>query len=166
MMADATIKRLARGRGLTNTQGFYIYRNRRLIVAGSWLTRKLRRDLASQLVRIQVDLPSTLDEAWQIDVRKARATIPIAVRDRLIRIAQRAREISSASLNLRKSMPTGSKKPILWETTLLSDGRVSFQIDRKSPIIAAAMKNGLDGPSFKELLARIEKELPIQKVHA
>jgi hypothetical protein len=66
-------------RGWNGHQGFYIYRNQRLLVAGDWLGFWPRQDLY-RLARIRVDLPNTLDDHWQIDVTKSRAVPPPALR--------------------------------------------------------------------------------------
>lgn len=47
-------------------QGFYIYRNERLIVWGTWFGRQ--RDELTKYARIRVDIPNTLDEIWGIDI--------------------------------------------------------------------------------------------------
>lgn len=75
-------ERAAGPRGWTQSQGFYVYRGKRLLVDGEWLLPGLRKEDHYKLARIQVDIPNTLDADWQIDVRKARATPPMALRDR------------------------------------------------------------------------------------
>lgn len=77
-------------------QGFYVYRGKRLLVAGSWLglggVRTWTRDEASRLARIEVDLPTDLDRDWRIDVRKSQARPPGALRARLTAIGGRCRQ--------------------------------------------------------------------------
>jgi hypothetical protein len=77
--------------GYLRGQGFYIYRNRRLIIHGTWF-RMARQDEMTKLARVQVDIPNTLDHLWTIDVRKSRAQPPEAVRKRLRAILDRIRE--------------------------------------------------------------------------
>jgi hypothetical protein len=76
--------------GWTAQQGFYVYRNRRLLVAGSWLSlgrgRAWTKEEAHRLARIRVDLPNTADFAWKIDIRKSIARPPVEIRDRLTRL--------------------------------------------------------------------------------
>ncbi|MDP2782876.1 AIPR family protein [Devosia sp.] len=77
-------------------QGFYVYRGKRLLVAGSWLglggSRTWTRDEASRLSRIQVDLPTGMDRDWRIDVRKSQARPPGTLRGRLTAIAGHCRK--------------------------------------------------------------------------
>ena len=55
--------------GHLRTQGFYVYRGRRLIIAGSWLGMARQTEL-TKLCRIRVDIPNTMDSDWKIDVKK------------------------------------------------------------------------------------------------
>ena len=50
--------------GLTKDQGFYVYRNKRLLVWGTWF-RMHRKDELSKLARIRVDVPNALDHLWK-----------------------------------------------------------------------------------------------------
>ncbi|WP_316171747.1 ATP-binding protein [Bradyrhizobium sp. SZCCHNRI1058] len=87
--------------GWTAQQGFYVYRHRRLLSAGGWLglggSRAWTRDETSRLARIRIDIPNTADHDWRIDVRKAIARPPDAIRRPLQRIAEdvrrKAREV-------------------------------------------------------------------------
>jgi hypothetical protein len=87
--------------GWNAQQGFYVYRQRRLLSAGSWLglggSRIWTREEPSRLARIRIDIPNTADQDWRIDIRKAIARPPDAIRKRLQSIAddvrRRAREV-------------------------------------------------------------------------
>lgn len=76
-----------------------MYRNRRLILAGSWLGLPgLKRDPACNLARIRLDIPPSRDFEWKIDIRKSSARPPAGIRNELVRIARdvrsRARKIA------------------------------------------------------------------------
>jgi hypothetical protein len=85
----------------TAQQGFYVYRQKRLLSAGGWLglggSRTWTRDESSRLARIRVDIPNSADHDWRIDIRKAIARPPDAIRRRLQGLAddvrRKAREI-------------------------------------------------------------------------
>lgn len=82
-------------------QGFYVYREKRLLSAGGWLGlgkgRAWTREESSRLARIRIDIPNSADHDWRIDIRKAIARPPDAVRRRLQDIAddnrRKAREV-------------------------------------------------------------------------
>ncbi|WP_205514351.1 ATP-binding protein [Longitalea arenae] len=73
-------------RGWTEHQGIFLYRNKRLISDGSWLDLEFKKKENQRLCRIRIDIPNTLDQEWQIDVKKASAKIPDNIRKRVKRI--------------------------------------------------------------------------------
>ena len=77
--------------GWNAQQGFYVYRNRRLLLPGDWLGLGYAKEEHYKLARIRIDLPNSVDHEWQIDVRKSRARPPRSHRDDLRRIAQATR---------------------------------------------------------------------------
>lgn len=69
-------------RGWNQQQGFYFYRNNRLLQAGGW--SNLRSvDEHTKLLRIAVDFTSGLDTAFQINITKMKARIPSEIREKL-----------------------------------------------------------------------------------
>lgn len=77
------IKTLGGKEGLRKQQGFYVYRNKRLLVWGTWF-RMMRQGDLSKLARIRVDIPNTLDDLWTLDIKKSSALPPAEVRKNLI----------------------------------------------------------------------------------
>ena len=61
--------------GWNEQQGFYVYRNRRMLMAGNWL-ELFSKDEHTKLARIRVDLPNDVDFEWSLDVRKSRVILP------------------------------------------------------------------------------------------
>jgi hypothetical protein len=73
--------REASGPGSWNQQqGFYFYRNDRLLQAGGW-SHVRTRDEHIKLLRVAVHFPQTLDRAFAINVTKMRARFPPEVLD-------------------------------------------------------------------------------------
>ncbi|KUG58724.1 ATP-binding protein [Nesterenkonia jeotgali] len=70
--------------GMYAAQGFYFYRNRRLISHGGWANLGGRRD-STKHSRILVDLPNSTDDQWQLDVMKNKVVPPASVRRQLAR---------------------------------------------------------------------------------
>ena len=62
-------------KGWPAQQGFYVYRGKRLLLAGEWLGLR-RKEEHLKLVRIQVDIPNSMDSQWQIDIKKSKAYPP------------------------------------------------------------------------------------------
>jgi hypothetical protein len=67
-------------------QGFYVYRNDRLIQAGGW-NRLRTLDEHTKLARVAIDLPLGSDEVFRVNVAKMRVTIPRPLREPLMAIA-------------------------------------------------------------------------------
>lgn len=85
------IFRFAEGtKGWNEHQGFYIYRNERLLLAGDWLGL-FRKEEHYKLVRIQVDIPNSLDGDWQIDIKKSVARPPLIYREQIKNYAVKVR---------------------------------------------------------------------------
>lgn len=75
-------KEHGRPKGWNASQGFYIYRNDRLIQWGTWLKiRKAEPHLS--LARISLDFTSALDDVFGVTVDKSKVTLPEAVKERL-----------------------------------------------------------------------------------
>ncbi len=80
-------ERYAGPAGYVKNQGFYVYRQRRLIIHGTWFGLARQTEL-TKLARVRIDMPNGLDAAWKIDVKKASAQPPYQVRKRLRRIIE------------------------------------------------------------------------------
>ncbi|MGZ8903897.1 MAG: hypothetical protein ACXW0H_10130 [Methylobacter sp.] len=49
--------------GYLQNQGFYVYRNRRLIIKSTWF-RLIPREELTKWLRVRIDIPNTLDHLW------------------------------------------------------------------------------------------------------
>lgn len=84
----------------TNGQGFYVYRNKRLIIAGGWLGLA-RKSQLGKLARVEVNIPSSLDDDWTTDVKKSSIEIPYQVKARLKAAMQTPVNQSKRAYNYR-----------------------------------------------------------------
>lgn len=127
------------GRGWASQQGFYIYRNRRLIVSGSWLGLGFRREEPTSLARVRLDLPNHLDSDWQIDVRKSVARAPGALVPELRRIAEVVR-LRSASIYRHRGKilkPTRQGDVVQAWLQVTRGTKIAYQINRQHPLVSA-----------------------------
>ena len=62
-MSNKQQKELELNKGFAQTQGFYIYRNKRLISPGGWFGLE-RYQATTNLSRVRVDVPNFLDHEW------------------------------------------------------------------------------------------------------
>ena len=81
--SDMNEKELEKVRYGNDNQGFYIYRENRLIFGGGWPHRLYTKEPHLNLLRIELDFDHDLDEYFQIDIRKTRVIFPQALRDKM-----------------------------------------------------------------------------------
>ena len=97
----------------TAGQGLYLYRLNRLIASGGW-QGVIRKSESNKLARVEVKFGSDADQLWQLDVKKATATLPLAIRSRirdLIRgIAIMSGDVFVKRVRMRKTNPNS-----IWE---------------------------------------------------
>lgn len=152
--------------GLRNQQGFYIYRNRRLIIWGTWF-RLARKDELSKLARVRVDIPNSLDHLWTLDIKKSAAHPPEAVRINLRRTVERIRHVSGRTIIFRgRSADRGDITPG-WNEILDRDG-VRFDINRNHPSLKAFANQltKLEATAFDAVLAVIESSFPADALYS
>lgn len=159
--------------GLTSSQGFYIYRNKRLLVHGSWLhlgrgRKAWTKEEAFKLARIQVDITNQADSDWKLDIRKSRASPPAPARDRLERLASsvrdRARRVFAYRSGAVKTVKSSSETQLIWNVKNNQDG-VKYQINRSHPIISDILKGNPElSKALMSLITLIEVTVPVQRI--
>jgi hypothetical protein len=154
-------------RGWNQHQGFYVYRARRLLVAGDWLGLPFQKEEHYKLARIRIDLSNAMDRQWQIDVRKATARIPRDLRDELKRIAEATRSRAAEAYRYRGrriARQANVDRSFVWSTRV-SRGAVEYRIDREHPLIGQALEEAGEGRPALELALRVvEETLPVQAI--
>lgn len=150
-------------RDWTARQGFYIYRQDRLLVPGSWLGyRDWRKDEHHKLARIRISLPNTSDEDWQIDVTKSKARPPLSLREDLRRIGKTTRERARKVYSFRGERitgPGGQGVRHVWDQ-IIRHGRASYLINRQHPAIAALLADASLKSAAESALQIIEQSIP------
>lgn len=161
---SADVHQRAAGPGGWNArQGFYIYRNRRLLVPGDWLQLGFQKEEHSKLARIQVDIPTALDGAWQIDVKKSTARPPGVLRDELRRIAKVTRKRATEIYRHRGKVIARSAArddSFVWKR-IVRRGKVAYRVNREHPVVRETLtsSNG-QGAHVESLLRMIEETVP------
>ena len=157
-------------KGWNSQQGFYVYRENRLIVNGSWLgLKRLKIDEHTKLARIIIDIDSDLDLSWQLDILKSKATIPSGkIRDNLESIARNTRsEAEKVHRHRGKtvSRSVGASRSFMWNIVLKDDGSKTFTINRDFPLIKSIRENYVGNKKdINQLLTLIEKLLPTESI--
>jgi hypothetical protein len=157
--------------GWNAQQGFYIYRNKRLLAAGGWLglggSRVWTREESSRLGRIRVDIPNTADQDWKIDVKKSVARPPASLRPRLSGIAQDVRQLAREVFVHRGNFGPRAKADQverIWEPAAKSEN-VRYRIRRDHPAVQAAMPaDPAVRAAFEAVLVLAERTVPIDRI--
>ena len=153
--------------GWNAQQGFYVYRNRRLLLPGDWLGLGFMKEEHYKLARIQLDLSNSTDQEWEIDVRKSRARPPLPHRDDLRRIAQavRRRAVDVYRHRGKTIARTDTKSPMLVWQRHVRGNRVSYVINREHPLVRDALGTGsTDSRSLQQILRLVEEYVPVQQI--
>ena len=165
---------LSKPDGWIGQQGFYVYRNRRLIQSGGWLGltdesgKRWGNDAAHQLARIRVDITNGNDEDWEIDVRKSVARAPAYIKSKLKKYSTEARERASRVLSGRTQKDSRSKRDDItnvWSGTMGRGGEIKYKISRHHPLVSSALESSYDRSGFfKIALDLIENTVPVEKI--
>ena len=132
-VAKAIWDELGGPEGHLRSQGFYVYRERRLIIAGGWLGLARQREL-TKLARVRVDIPNTMDSDWKIDVRKASAQLPPVVRERLRKIVEKLQGTSKRTYQRRGRKLVSDENLPLWNR-VQKDGNIIYRPNTEHPSI-------------------------------
>lgn len=157
--------------GWTAQQGFYVYRNHRLLVAGSWLGlgqgRCWTKEEAHRLARIRLDIPNSADAEWKIDIRKSTARPPVCARGRLTRLAEdtrsRARRVFAHRGQIAR---VGGQVPVAqaWRAEHFNGG-MRYRIDPGHPAVKAVLEDaGILRIQVEAMLRVIEETVPVQRI--
>ena len=156
------------GRGDWNKhQGFYIYRNRRLIQYGTWFKR-LKKEAGYKLARIKLDITAESDEDWKIDIRKSKVNLPNYLRDIIVRIASETTERSLKVYNSRGTYKPRKKDAkisdltYVWEQKKNRNGQYYFSLNKRHPLLKQLEEslNEDDISVLKSYLKLIESYMP------
>ena len=145
--------------GYLKNQGFYVYRNRRLLISGTWF-RLVPQSELYKLARIRIDLPNDMDHLWKIDIKKSTASPPPAVKERLKKIIEKITNSSKRVYSARGHRSAGVPNAV-WQREA-SRGEIKYVANRKHPLLANFYKSlGFRQKKlFSEVLDLLEESIP------
>lgn len=164
-MTPEEIKMLGGKEGLRKYQGFYIYRNKRLLVWGTWF-RMMRQGEMSKLARIRVDIPNDLDDLWTLDIKKSSAIPPAEVRSNLKNVIERLAEKSKRTWTYRGKKETDDSVVHVWNRYRTRNGGFMYEINRDYPLLVEIQRENADIASRLLLLMKqIEENIPLNSLY-
>lgn len=156
------LNKVCLGSSLLETQGFYIYRNKRLIDYGTWFGLASKVD-KTKLSRIQIDIPNTLDSVWSLDIKKSKAIPPEKIREDLRKILETNGNRSKKTYTTRaKKKDTGS----YWVREITPKNSIEYLINDSHPLLIS-FRNKLSEEQkleFDLMIKNISKYFPFSQL--
>ena len=157
--------------GWNAQQGFYVYRNERLLVPGSWLglgsPKPWVKDEIHRLARIQLDISNASDADWKIDIRKSIAKPPHVLRQRLTFLADDTRRKARAVYAHRgQIIRRPNEEPVFeaWES-VVKDGVTRYRINRQHPAVRCVLDSPLSLEADVDMMLKLlETTIPVQRI--
>jgi hypothetical protein len=163
-MGKAELGALGGAAEITQKQGLYIYRNKRLINAGGWLDLSKHHQL-SALARVEINIPSALDDEWATDVKKATLQLPPRVKRDLKKYLSdpivRSRKVHTARGRLSEANP-------FWKVCNDEDQKtLTYEVhpDNQSLVDLITKLPPNFRPTLQAYLLNISRELPLQHIY-
>lgn len=164
---DDVDQRYMNGRGLIDQQGFYVFRNGRLIHEGGWLNLQgLSLDEKSKYARIEICIPSTLDESFKINFSKNTLVVPVELQKVFKEIALKVRKESRESANylrhpeLKRKLKSDETK--VWQTSHSSSGTV-LSINPEHPLVKR-LTQSLSIADRNKFFQLLSKTIPVRMI--
>jgi hypothetical protein len=152
--------------GHQKSQGFYLYRGKRLILHGTWFGLCRQSEL-TKLSRVRIDIPNSMDADWKIDVKKSSAQLPPVVRDRLKKVIERILAGSKRTYSKRGQKLVDHERLPMWHR-IQDDGQIRYRPNIEHPAFAdfaeslpPDLRRG-----FSNCIALVGASLPIETLHA
>jgi len=162
---SAKDRKLIVGENLKHSQGFYVYRNKRLIIWGTWF-RLINQFELNKLARVRVDIPNSLDSIWEIDVKKSTATLPDIVKHNLVAIVERTVGASERVYKYRGRSINSDDIIHVWN--LIDDrGSYKYLVNKEVPIYKA-FESTLDEKQLNNLdslIKMVENAFPYGDIY-
>lgn len=127
------------GDGMREAQGFYIYRNQRLISRGHWFGLARMTELTKQ-TRVLVDIPRELDSLWQLDIKKSRTEPPASFKAHLKKLIDPLLA-KGKRLHTFRGRKDGSTETVhIWDKIRERDG-FRYEINLENPVVKATLSS-------------------------
>jgi hypothetical protein len=168
-ITSLTQNQLAQYKGakhISQHQGLYIYRDKRLILAGGWFGIGNMNEL-SNLVRIQIDIPSELDKEWETDVKKSQLKIPLKVRQILKRILGSPISTSKRVHNYVGKKDEDSKYWEIQQNELSGSEETKYLINKDNDLLKkfTSTLNTSERQKLAKYLCSLANNLPINHIY-
>jgi hypothetical protein len=149
---------------ITANQGLYVYRANRLIISGGWfgLTRLSQ---LGKLARVEVNVPTSLDEEWSTDVKKSSLEIPHKVKVKLKQLIREPIKRSQKTYRYRGRLEEANS---FWKVNENErEKSISYEISKDNTLLKKLLVT-LDIEQTSDLikyLTHLSEEIPIHHIY-
>lgn len=152
--------------GYLRNQGFYLYRERRLIIHGTWFGLA-RHAATTNLSRIRIDMPKELDADWKIDVKKASAQPPPVLRTRLRQLVEQIGASSKRVYTHKGQRIDVGKRLDVW-SRVQDKGQIRYRFNTEHPAWDGLMADLPEAfrPRIRALVELMESMIPFDAIFA
>ena len=164
-MTKTELEKYGGREGLRSLQGFYIYRNRRLLTWGTWF-KLIKMDEFSKLARVRVDIPNSLDDLWTLDVKKSTAYPPEIVKTRLKQLVGSMANGSKRTWTFRQKKETSSTIVHVWDKVETREG-VKYVVNMNHPLLGVLYSklSSDEAKLLQQYLETVQNNLPFNNLH-
>lgn len=163
-MEAARLDELGGAEGIAQKQGLYLYREKRLISAGGWLGLAPSSQLGA-LARVEVDIPSSLDNDWSTDVKKASLQIPSRLKKELRKFLADPIKRSKRVHKYRGKLDIANK---FWKICEDENSKsITYQIAAENSLLEALVrKSGIkERRMLIDYLKQLSLSLPVNHIY-
>ena len=159
---DREYEEYAGEEGYLENQGFYVYRNYRLITWGTWF-RIIDKLNAYKLCRVKIDIGNDMDFVWKIDVKKSNANPPKKIRDFLEEYLRQVEIKGKKVIDGKIAKFSIDDNFKIWVSDKIKRTKITtFKINRKNPLIKKIINNLEHG---LEIVKEIEESVPYDLIN-
>lgn len=161
-------ERYGTSEGYTKSQGFYLYREGRLLIHGTWWGLNRVSDM-HRLVRIKVDITNKQDYLWHIDVKKSTASPQQGIRIQLMKLLKDVLNQGTKPYTGRGRRINVSATVPTWEVSISPQkDDIRFTINKQHPFfIEIQSKISEDLQSLLNVyISSLEANLPITAIQS
>lgn len=164
-VSEVDYKKHALNDGYLKTQGFYLYRNNRLVTWGNWWGLAMPTE-ALKLIRIEIQIPNSMDAEWSIDLKKSSAKPPLYFKQELKKVLDYVSPVGKRVYSGRIIRKDRNNLIHLWDYVKRRDesNRNILKINRNHPFIELLKHHCSEEGNIilHTLLIGIEQFLPIE----
>ncbi len=152
--------------GYIKNQGFYVYREKRLIIYGTWFNLTRQTEL-TKLARVRIDIPNSMDAEWKVDVKKASAQLPPSVKKRLSKLVEGITGSSKRVYTARGARLRETDLNPVWSRRQ-DKNQIEYEVNIEHPVLKGLLQklpNQIAG-DFRVFLRVISSALPLESLYA